>query len=228
MTATFEELQALHLFKALSDEQLNKLISTSHSATLNKDQILFSMGDQSEHFHYVASGQVKISRSSPTGTEKILAIIRPGQLFAEAVMFMGTGIYPATATALLESKVVSFRHSTFMGFLANSPELSLAMMCNLSLKLHSQIVEIDNLTLQNATFRTLNFINSLVANDAIDSADVELPAPKHIIASRLSITPETFSRSLTELSTKGIIDPLGKSRAIRIPDLKAFRNHLIA
>ena len=52
---------------------------------------------------------------------------------------------------------------------------------------------------------------------------VSLPVSKAAIASRLSLTPEYFSRVLNELETAGLIQV--DKRDIRIPDTARLANH---
>ena len=68
------------------------------------------------------------------------------------------------------------------------------------------IDEIDRITLHDAAFRLISYL--LEEIDCIDQGTTEfqLNTPKTIIASRLSITPETLSRILKGLAAQGLID----------------------
>ena len=55
------------------------------------------------------------------------------------------------------------------------------------------------------------------------SLTVTLPTSKGVIASRLNLTQEHFSRILHELSEKGLI--LVKGRKISIPDVEKLRTY---
>ena len=61
-------------------------------------------------------------------------------------------------------------------------------------------------------------LRSLVPDDGASTgaATVSLPVSKSVIASRLSLTPEYFSRVLNELETARLIEI--NKREIRIPD----------
>ncbi len=228
MSLPVEDLQKLPMFESLTSDQLNNLLNHSQSYTLKKGQVLFSMGKRSNHFYYLHSGQIKISRSTRQGQEKVLTIVHPGQLFAEVVMFMDTGLFPANAEALEPSEVIGFENQIFTGFLQESPCLSMATLGNLTKKLHKQIIEIESLTMQNANYRIVNFIDTLIPSETNSPVEVELPGPKSTIASRLSITPETLSRGLHYLSEKNLINLQGTSRRIEIPDIAKFKQYLLS
>ena len=52
---------------------------------------------------------------------------------------------------------------------------------------------------------------------------VELPALKQVLASRLGMTPETFSRAMRTLSAEGLIRVDGS--VVEIPDVAALDAH---
>lgn len=226
MSLDTAEIQQLPLFAALSSKQIELLHQHSKSIALQKGQILFRMGEPSNFFFYLQLGKIKLARSSPQGLEKVLAIIDSGQLFAEAVMFIEGSRFPATAEALETSEVTAFDSQVFTGFLRNSPELSMVMLGNLSKTLHQKVIEIDSLTMRNANYRVLHFIDSLIPSNSKNSVDVTLPGPKNTVASRLSIAPETLSRSLQILKEQKVIHIQGNSRTITIPDVKMFKQFL--
>ncbi len=226
MLDPFNEFKEQAMFAALTSSQLKRLVDNSHKLPLSKSQVLFNMGEESTHFYYLKSGRIKIARSTQQGMEKVLTIVHPGQLFAEAVMFLEHSKFPASAIALEACEVISFESRIFTTFLRESQDLSMAMFSNLTKRLHEQIIEIENLTMQNANYRLLNYIDRLLPAGDIASAQIEFPGPKATIASRLSITPETFSRALHALNEQKLIKLKGKSRHIEIPDIALFKHYL--
>jgi len=56
-----------------------------------------------------------------------------------------------------------------------------------------------------------------------NAAEITLPAAKNLIASRLNLTQEHFSRILHDLAAAGLIEV--DRRVIRIPDLQRLRSH---
>jgi CRP/FNR family transcriptional regulator, dissimilatory nitrate respiration regulator len=59
-------------------------------------------------------------------------------------------------------------------------------------------------------------------DDASNRVEIKLPTSKHVLASRLNLTPETFSRILHELSSSGLIEVQGRN--ITVPDLRRLRS----
>ncbi|MDX1655438.1 MAG: Crp/Fnr family transcriptional regulator [Candidatus Competibacteraceae bacterium] len=191
---------------------------------LQAGERLFERGQKAERFFQVVTGQIKLYRVSAEGNEKIVEIAGPGKLFAEAVMFLENHVYPVNAMALSEAELWAFDSRVFLEQLRGSTALCLRLLADLSARLHTTLNEIDQLTLQNATFRVVSFLLQLLPPGAGNSAQLELPAAKNIIASRVSIKPETFSRILHNLHREGVLDNDG--RIIRIHDVAALRRQV--
>ncbi len=218
-----QNLKENHLFSALSDEQLEQLSSAITVKSLAQGGHLFEAGSKAEEFYLVASGQIKLYRLSPAGQEKVIEIIRPGQTFAEALMFLDIPAYPVNAQALADTKVYAIKNRAFMEILRGSVDLCFKVMADISMRLKRHLNEIDALTLQNATLRVVNYLSYLIPNCADSSVQIALPAAKNVIASRLSITPETFSRILHTLSDKGLITVDGLQIQVHdVVQLRAF------
>jgi CRP-like cAMP-binding protein len=225
MNQNIQSIRPTHFFSALSDQQFNELADKSYCTSLKKDEVLFNVGDASGAFYVLLSGKLKLSLNSLNGAEKILTIVRPQDMFAEAVMFLEKKQYPVNCTALQDSEVFCFDSKVLISFLRACPDLALKMLSILSARLHKQIHEIENLSSQNSMSRVFNYISSLITNEQDNRATVTLDTSKKNLASRLSITPETLSRTLHKASKDKILEINGK--VIFIPNMRAFRSYLI-
>lgn len=218
------ELRRLPLLSELDDAQLDHMRVSRRQFELPAGATLFHMGERSNHFYYLDSGAIKLFRLSPAGQEKIVEIIRPGQTFAEAVMFFSRPLYPVNAQALEASILTAFDSGVFLEMLQQSTETCLRLLGTLSVRLHQRVNEIDALSLQNSTLRVVNFLLARLpeAVEADGDTVIELEAPKKDIAGRLSIQPETFSRVLHALSESGAIRVDG--RRIHVASEQVLRN----
>lgn len=193
------------LLQPLEPEQFDEVVQTSHAVQLSENGILFEQGAPPTDIYLLISGSIKLQRLAPNGDEKVIEIIHPMQTFAEAILFWGATMNPVSAIAVTQSVVVAINAETFLKLLNTSNKLCLNLLGKLSQKLHWMVKEVDRLTLHNATFRLVDYLLSHVTKDNEGHSDVSLAAPKHVIASRLSIKPETLSRSLKDLSKQGLI-----------------------
>lgn len=201
------ELRRTSLFSGLDDTQLDQALKNLQVHSLSPSEVLFSQGQTANRFYWMRAGLIKLYRLSPAGEEKIIEIIRPGQTFAEAIMFSThVGKYPVNAQVIEEAEIWSFSNSDFKTLLENSPQTCFRVMSKMSQRLHQLINEIDKLTLQTATDRVINY---LLQNLPENSSQLQLDTSKQTLASQLSIKPETLSRTLSRLNKEGLIKTEG-------------------
>ena len=214
---TQEALAASHLFSGLSDAQLTEVRKHSHYMEFEEGKSLFCQGDDVISFYLVISGKIKLFRVSQEGKEKVVDIVSPGDTFAEALMFMDRPHYPVNATALSKCRVLGINASHFKGMLRESIDTCFILMGGMSFRLRGLIQEIDTLSLNTGTMRIVSY---LLQNAPDDSDSFELDIAKSVIASRLSVKPETFSRILKNLHLQNILTISG--RKVTIHDRKAL------
>lgn len=217
-----ESLECVHFFEPLSREQLARVHATTHELQLKAGEPLFVQGEPAQRFFQVQDGSMKLFLLSDGGEEKVVEVAHAGQCFAEAVMFLGPEpVYPVHANALTDTRLLAFDNQTLLGLLEESRELGLRMLGAMSRRLHGLIREIDELTLHNATYRMITY---LLAQERGTGDRIQLALPKQIVASRLSIKPETFSRILARLREQGLIEVTG-DRVVLV-DVQALRARL--
>jgi len=172
----------------------------------------------------VQSGKVKIFRLSPDGEEKVFKVFEPGRTFAEALMFSAAPAYHVNAEALQESYVLVVNANEYRAVLSQSVESCFQLMGEMSGRMQSWLTEIDNLTLKNANYRLAYFLQEHIQQQHDNSAVVQIDMPKHVLASRLSVKPETLSRLLKQLQKSGVIDV--EKRSVTILDMVRFKQLL--
>lgn len=212
------------LFGSLEPAQLDTLLQHTRSAVLEEGQVLFEQQRPANEIFMLQSGQVKLARISPEGQEKVIDLISPGDTFAEAIMFSGASVYPVTAAALCTSELLCFDANTYTGILHQSTDACFAIMAQMSRRQHWLISEIDRLTLHNATFRIIAYLLDQIPSTHLGTSEVRLNTPKHVVASRLSMTPETLSRTLSRLNRDGLIDI--NEHSIVLKDLGQLRAYV--
>jgi CRP-like cAMP-binding protein len=198
-----EELRTAPLFSGLSDEQLERVARHAARVSLDAGQLLFSQGDASQRFFLVLEGQVRLFRLSPDGGEKVIEIVALGQTFAEALMFLNAPRYPVCAAALCPTELIGIDSRDFASMLRESMDTCFVLLGDLSQRLRALIGEIDNLTLHTATSRIAGY---LLMKLPAGCKSLDLEVRKGILASRLSVKAETFSRVEKNLIDQGIIE----------------------
>ncbi len=218
-----EHLRGHHLFAALSNEEFSQLMQKCRYITIDQGTQLFTQKDIVQCFYFLKQGKMKLYRTARDGGEKVIEIIMPEQFFAEALALMPQKTcYPLIAEAITDCHLVSFDTTTFLSILMQSNATCIAVMQDMVRRLHHLLNEIDNLTLHNATYRLINFLLQQVNQH---NQNLQLSISKQVIASRLSIKPETLSRILSQLSKAGLI--IVERKTIQLKDIPALQNYLL-
>jgi len=212
-----EALQRFYLCSELTDAQFERVRRHSHFADLVEGESLFFQGDEVTSFYLLLAGRIKLFRLSPDGKEKVVEIFESGSTFGEALMFMDEYSYPVTATALEPSRVIGINCREFSSMLRESIDTCFLVLGKMSRRMHKLIREIDALSLETGTARTLSY---LLHQAPPDSDSFNLKIAKSVIASRLSIKPETLSRILKHLQQQNILTIEG--RRVTIHDREAL------
>ena len=225
MTLTQEQQQLiLHhpLFSHFNKQAQEELLADAQVREYPPQGLSQRQGDPAERFYLVQTGKGKLYRISADGKEKVVEIINPGHTFAEAIMFMQRSVFPVCAEALEPVKLIGFSNRLMLRHLEQNPQTCLHLLGHMSVRLHQRLDELENLTLQNATQRLALYLVGQVRDRGTDSAEIELVLPKSLIAARLSIKPETFSRAIANLRDRGLID--SRARQISIPSIQSLLN----
>lgn len=217
-------LANLPLFKEMGPEEIDRIAQNTRELHVSRGEMVFQRGDPSYGFYAVVHGQLKLAFSSPQGVEKVVHLVGPGKTFGEAVMFMGMP-YPVYAQALTDSLLLHISKTTVFEWIERDPVFCRKMLAGLSSRLHSLIGDVEAYSLRSCAQRVIGYLLQHDCDNPGSCKDlhVNLPASKTVIASRLNISPETFSRVLHDLSAAGLINVKGKDVAILDMDkLRAY------
>jgi CRP-like cAMP-binding protein len=210
-----EQITDHYLFSAMPRAEIDSIMTSLRVIRLDMEEILFNHDDPATHFFFMGDGKVKLSRISPTGHEKVVNVLQAGSCFAEAVMFMEQESYPVTAQALAKSTVFGINCETYKSILKQNPVASFRLINDLSNRLQLMLREIEILSVQNATHRVAHYFLDQLSPDASQEVTLQLDTSKSLLASRLSVEPETLSRIFHKLTNSGAIAVRGRSITVK-------------
>jgi len=199
-------LANLALFKELAPAEIDLIAEGTTELRVPRGHILFNKGDPCNGFHCVVYGQVKLVFLAAQGAEKVVDLVGPGFSFGEALMFMERP-YILTAQTLADAFLLHISKQVVFESIAREPEFAKKMLAGLSTKLHGLIADVESYSLQSGTQRVIGYLlrDWVGGEDEAARYTVTLPASKAIVASRLNLTPEHFSRILHDLTDAGFI-----------------------
>lgn len=218
---TVDELEVLRrvpLFASLPREALLAIASDAHPLQAPRGSTLFRQGETADRFFVVFYGWIKLVRTVLTGDEVVVSLVARGESFAEAAMF-DTTRFPVTAEVIEDASLLVIPGAPFLSRVSQNPTLSLNMLGSLSRRMRGFIGRIEQLQSQSAPQRLADFLARL-ATTSKGTARVRLPLEKALIAGRLGMKPETFSRALMSLRRAGV---RVEDRDVVIDDMSALR-----
>jgi CRP-like cAMP-binding protein len=219
-STTLDALRQHHLFDKLPASIFQEVGNLANHRRLDSLDILFHQGDVADRFYLLLEGQIVLTRVLLEGNEKLVEVIRPGQSFAEALLFSRVRHYPVTACAMKPSSLISIDGAHYRQLLEAQPGICLDLLASFSIRLHQRLNEIDTLTLANASRRVVRF---LCQEQMAGNGQIKLSVPKRLIASQLGMQPETFSRILHRLIDAGLIAM--ERRNIRVLNTLSLANY---
>jgi CRP-like cAMP-binding protein len=217
-----EFLKNVPLFRELTDEELDRIAAGTAQLRAPAGTILFRRGEPSTGFHVIVYGQVKLAFGAADGSEKVVEILGPGASFGEAVMFLDKP-YVVFAETLADSLLLAIGKQTIFTELERNPRFARKMLAGLAQRLHRLVHDLEAYTLRSGTQRVIGYLLRDYSEEEPPRGPVEvaLATSKGVLASRLNITREHFSRILHDLSAAGLIEVHG--RIIRILDSERLR-----
>jgi len=219
-TADWSVVRRSATFRTTDETKLRDLIGDRSPRIHPRGQVLFLQGDHIDALHLVVSGYVKLYRQTEEGADAIVGIHGPGQSFGEAAALLGTPAH-ATAETISEARILTVDAERLRARLGADPDLAFAMLASASMHLRSMVDELERLKGLPGPRRVAGFLCDLAGSDEGASSFV-LPYEKSLIAGRLGMTPESFSRALAKLRDRGVSIDRDHVRISRVETLRDF------
>jgi CRP-like cAMP-binding protein len=127
------------VFRRLTPEDRGRLAAVASLREFDKGALLFSEGDDSDFLYTVASGRVKVFKTTTRGTDVILELFGPGDPVG-AVAVYESRPYPATAVALEPTICMLVPRQAFFALLEGHPTLVRGLLVGLT----HRLVELTN------------------------------------------------------------------------------------
>ncbi|MFM9842312.1 MAG: Crp/Fnr family transcriptional regulator [Dongiaceae bacterium] len=216
--ADYAVLANVPLFSGLPEPALRTLLADAWVQNFSRNTVLFLQGEPATRCYVVMDGWVKLFRSMIDGHETVIAVFTRGESFAEAAIFDRAN-FPVGGAVVEDSRLLVIPAEPFMRRLSENGEYALKVLASMSRHLRRLVSQVERLTQRSSAERVAEFLlrlSPVIAGPVV----IQLPLDKALIAGRLGMQPETFSRSLAKLRGIGV---LCKGPEIRVPDVIQLR-----
>ena len=201
------------LFRPLAPVALARLAAGATRLDLPRGRQLCRGGERCPGLYIVASGRLMLSVGAPRGASKVIGLVGPGGHIGLGATVLGAP-QPVTAESLADSTVLLIPREALLDSAAGSPELGLQLVAALSREVYALTADIEAFSLHSGRERVTSYLLQTAAANGTRAREFALPAKKSIIASRLNLTPEYFSRMLHDLIAAGAIAVNGRQITI--------------
>lgn len=199
------ELRQHPLFQHLTDSDFNNLATRIRVIDLDRHELLYRQDTDASHFYFVVDGRLRLYRLDYSGYERTLDSIGPGDCLAEVMIYAMPARYACYAESLKRTRVLSIPIRAYRLLIQSNPTYTEIALTHYASRAVSRFHDLEIMTIQSARDRLIRYLLNLLPADTKPDGEIELPLPKCLIASRLAMQPETFSRILAELKANGLI-----------------------
>ena len=213
MTDPLDLLRRHPYFADLPPEALRAVRKRAAIRAYRKNELICAEGQPSEKFYIVASGSVRVFKTSRSGREQELHRINAGRSFGEVAAFDG-GRVIASAQAVMSTSVLVLSGKHLLHLVRLHPEIALGILRIWSARLRHLSDLAARLSLNRVESRLAGVLQGLAGNAAL----VALP-PRYELATMAGTAREVVTRTLKRLERNGVIRlKAGRKLAILDPD----------
>lgn len=220
-------LQYVPIFADLDDQTLNKILAVGNRKDFVKDSVILVEEDAGSAFFIIISGKVKVSRSGVDEKEVILTILSESDFFGEMALLDGQN-RSANVVSIEDTELFIIQRKDFLELLRAHPEISIALLQELTKRLRAADGKIKSLSLKDAEGKVATVILQL-ADDVgkIKQGVVELEKLplQQDLANMAGTSRETISRTLHTFAKRGLIELDGSK--LRILNYEKFKEMFI-
>lgn len=221
--ATSEFLTFVPIFSELGNDALEKIERIGTKKFYNKNEVILMEEEAGTALFVIISGKVKVSRTSHDGREVILTILSESDFFGEMAILDGL-TRSATVTAIDNSELFLIQRNDFLNLLYDHPEVSVALLQELTRRLRNADMKIKALSLKDAEGKVATVILQLaddIGKIKQGKVEIEKLPLQQDLANMAGTSRETISRTLHSFAKKGFVEMEGSK--LRILDYEKFK-----
>jgi CRP-like cAMP-binding protein len=214
--STAEALRALPLFQSLDEKGLEEIAELLIERKFPRDAVICEEGVAGDYMYLIQQGQVKVTKTSEDGREKILEIFGEGAFIGEMALLDRE---PRSASMKTTSACVllALSRQDFLGLLRQNPEIAMGVIRELSRRLRETDEQVRALMFERVEQRTRRVLRRLAREQHPARTELGLTGPvtHQQLADLVGTSRETVTRVLKALRDEGWLEQQGKRYAVR-------------
>ena len=212
MRERIEALRAIPLFHTLGDRALQEIADLLIDRKFPKNATIFEEGVGGDYMYVIQEGQVKVTKMSEDGREKILEILGPGDFFGEMAL-LDREPRSASVKTTLHCVLLALSRKDFVALLRRNPDIAMELIRVLSRRLREADEQIRGLLFERVEGRTRRVLRRLASDPVPGQPGLRAtPTLTHQqLADLVGTSRETITRVLKDLRDEGWLVQHGKS-----------------
>ena len=217
MAVQLEFLKSILYFSDLGLAELESIRKLVFEKTADRAEMVLLEGESAANLYFVASGVVKVFKTSAEGKEQILSIVRPGESFNDVPIFDG-GPNPASARAMGPILLYGIKKNDMEAILRDHPQIALNVIKVLARRVRHLVSLVEDLSFKHVISRVAKILLEHIG----DETGRRPRLTQQEMAAMAGTAREVVGRSLKALEEEGAIK-LDRHRII-ITDKEALQN----
>jgi CRP-like cAMP-binding protein len=211
-------LRTIPLFAAVDDEGLESIADLLIERRIPKHQTIVEEGLTGDYMYVIRDGQVKVTKLSGDGREKILELLGPGDFFGE-MSLLDNAERSASVKSLTETRILALSRNDFLKELRRNPDLAMAVIQELTHRVRTMDEQASSLSFQRVKERTQGLLVRLAKEESGREGRHATPALTHQqIADMIGTSRETVTRVVKRLKEQGWLEQEGKQYLVPAED----------
>jgi CRP-like cAMP-binding protein len=216
MTVRLESLKSILYFSGLGRAELESIRKLVFEKAADRAEIVLLESEPAENLYFVASGAVKVFKTSAEGKEQILSIVRPGEAFNDVPIFDG-GPNPASARTMGPVLLYGIKKHDMEAVLRDHPQIALNVIKVLARRVRHLVSLVEDLSFRHVISRVAKILFEHIGGEMGRGPRLT----QQEMAAMAGTAREVVGRSLKALEEEGAIS-LDRHRIV-ITDKEALQ-----
>jgi CRP-like cAMP-binding protein len=200
MAVQLEFLKSVLYFSDLDPAELESIRKLVFEKTADRAEMVLLEGESAANLYFVASGVVKMFKTSAEGKEQILSIVRPGESFNDVPIFDG-GSNLASARAMGPVLLYGIKKNDMETILKKHPQVALNVIKVLAIRVRHLVSLVEDLSFKHVISRVAKILLEHVGSEMGRGPRLT----QQEMAAMAGTAREVVGRSLKALEGEGAI-----------------------
>ena len=200
MTVQLDLLKRIPYFSGVGLADLESIKKLVFERSADRAETVLFEGDPASNLYFVASGAVRVFKTSAEGKEQILSIVRPEESFNDVPLFDG-GPNPASARAMGPVLLYGIKRNDVEAILRDHPQVALNVTKVLAKRVRQLVSLVEDLSFRHVISRVAKILFEQISGETGRAPRLT----QQEMAAMAGTAREVVGRSLKALEEQGAI-----------------------